>query len=228
MYREWTSEEFEQIELKENERTKEFQLEYLTYRYFLTEYLLRKLLLKKFDEEVSNSGLEFLPIKENSMDIYQLFSSPILQFFYVRNDLYLSRMTEEERNFFKSRIRERNIVIDEEISAFIEKTYQKVIFKDVFHNGSSCMAFYGPENLNFSAPNNSIVIGFRYDEFNMNGLSEDDWQSRYDKQSYFSYSLLKRMNEELKDKLKVPVIVIKYSDFSIRYRPSYHDDNFSK
>ena len=34
MYKEWTQEEFEQIEVGERENTEQFRLEYLTYRYF--------------------------------------------------------------------------------------------------------------------------------------------------------------------------------------------------
>lgn len=228
MYKEWTQEEFEQIEVGERENTEQFRLEYLTYRYFLTEYLIKKLALKEFDEEISNSGLDFSTVKEASMDIYQFFSSSILQFFYIRNDLYLNRLTESEKEFLRKRVQNRKVVIDDEILSFIERTYQKVIFKDVFHNGTSCMAFYGPENLNFSAPNNAVVVGFRYDEFDMRGLRDEEWQDIYDKQTYFLYSLLKRMNEELKTKLEVPVTVIQYNDFSIRYRPSYQGDHFSK
>ena len=58
--------------------------DYLMYRKLFTQYIIEKLNLKKYDDEIAESKLNFIEVKEKQMDIYQYFSKDKLKYFYKR------------------------------------------------------------------------------------------------------------------------------------------------
>ena len=111
-----------------------------------------------------------------------------------------------------------NYELDAEAEKFIESTYQKVIFEDALKNGNTCMVLYGPDSSSYFARNDSVVIGFRYDEFAENGLDDNAWDELHDKQVIYIYSLLKEMNANIQGILPTPMSILRYNDFSIKKR----------
>ena len=192
---------------------------YNLYRKLFTQYIIDRLQIKKYDKSIYESGLDFSTINLEDMDIYQYFSSDLLRYFYLRNNIYIERLNDKELDFLKSKLKSDGTVLDDEEIEFIEKTYQKVIFEDVLKNGDTCMVQYGPNSSNFFARNDSVVIGVRYNEFD-DKLEDNEWQELNDKQREFLNSLLERMNKEFVGKLpsNTPISIIEYNDFSIRNR----------
>lgn len=198
--------------------------DYLMYRKLFTQYIIEKLNLKKYDDEIAESKLNFIEVKEKQMDIYQYFSKDKLKYFYIRNNIHIEKLTDEEQKFLqKIKLEEPNELGDIE-KDFIEKTYSKVIFEDVLENGEICNVFYGPDSRSFISSNNSIVIGMRYDEFENNGLDDEKWDELHEKQLDFWDELKERMELELKMKINKHISIIRYDDFSIEKRLIEEDE----
>lgn len=197
---------------------KKYLLKYSVYRKLFTEYIMQKLNLKKYDEEITNSGLDFIPNKEQDMDIYQYFSSEELKYFYIRNNIYIEKLEKEEEDLLQEKIENKNYDLDEKSKKMIEQTYKKVILEDVLRNGKKCITNYGPDSSSFMAPNDAIIIGIRYDEFLENGLSDKEWDELHDKQLLYIVELRNKMQENLKQEIQIPIAILKYNEFSVNKR----------
>ena len=186
---------------------------YILYRKLFNKYIINTLNLKKYEEELKNSNLNFIPVIEKKQDIYQFIVSDELDYFYIRNNIYLEHLTNEEINYLRSL---SNTNIDS--TEFIEKTYKKVIFNDALNNGKLCKVFYGPQSKIFSAPNNALVLGFRYDSFNKNNLSEKEYMDNYDKQRILLKELFKELINNAQNTLRTYCSIIEYNEFSVELR----------
>ena len=190
---------------------------YSIYRKLFTEYMIEKLNLKEYDERIKSSGLNFCANKEKDMDLYQYFSSEYLDYFYLRNNLYVERLNDKELNFLRRKLELDNYDLDDESRLMIEKTYQKVIFEDVLGNGEECTTFFGPSS-GYMAKNNGVVIGVRYDEFARNGLTDDKWDELHNRQKNFLTQLIGEMKENIEKNISGPIYIFRYNEFSIRKR----------
>ena len=180
------------------------------YMNIFIQYLCYKFNLKYYDNLLNNSDYNFIPINENNMDIYQKFSKKYLKYFYVRNNIYIEKLNENDLEFLREIAFKSNKKNNEEIVNFIERTFKKVIFEDALRDGSQCMVFFGENSQYYSSVNDSIVIGVKYDEFNLNGLSDIEWDELHDKQYEFMDSIINRMNTELNNNRKINLKIIKY------------------
>ena len=211
----------DELYLNNNERNgmqidSEYMNIYFLYRKLFTQYIIEILNLIKYDKQIVNNKIKFPIVNQKNMDIYQYFSSDILKYFYIRNNIYIKKLNEDEIKFLKNIKFNDNKVLNSEEKEFIENTYAKVIFEDVLGNGEKCITFFGPNSRNFWAKNNSLVIGIRYDEFTDNGLSDDEWDILHEKQIEFLNKLIDKMIVEYNKKLKIPVSIIRYNEFSVR------------
>lgn len=188
---------------------------YLTsaYRYMLTQYLIDKLDLKIIDDSIKQSGLEFLPVSNENMDIYQWFSCEELSYIYLRNNVNIINLSKEEREELYNMIKNDDFKYNEKIAKYIESTYRKVIHENL--KISPCLINFGPSSLTFMVPNDSLVIGIRYDEFNLNDEPEEAWGERHDKQITYLSNIFGKISNTAKEKLKIACYVIKYDEFSV-------------
>ena len=215
-----SKEEFElfkgtNLNLKSENERQEYMKMYLLYRQLLTEYLIKILNLKEYDNKLIQSDLKFSSTSQKDMDIYQYVCSDFMKYFYIRNDLNIKVLSKEEIQFLKEKISLGDFNLDEKTSEFIGKTYAKVIFKDVLNNGEIYNVSYGPNAFRFFAPNNAIVIGFRYDEFENNGMNDEQWAELNDKQRNYLSKLLEILKQESEGKLNIPISIIEYDDSSV-------------
>ena len=162
-----------------------------------------------------NSGDGFNPVAEEKMDIYQYFSTDELKYFYIRNNIYVEKLNEDERNFFENKLKSKNLELDLETEKMMEETYKKVILEDLTKKHDKYKVLFGPDSKSFFANNDSIVIGFRYDEFNNDGLDDDAWFDRFLKQKQLLNSTINEMNEKFKEKISNEVTIIRYNDASV-------------
>ena len=192
---------------------------YNLYRELLTQYIIDLLELKKYDKQIMNSNLNFKQVNENEMDLYQYFSSEELKYLYIRNNIYLERLDEKERNFLKSKLDNNIKKLDAETEKFIANSLQKVIFEDVGEDGKEYITFYGPSSRSFMARNDSLIIGMRYDEFGEDGLDDDEWDKQHDSQILeFLPNLFYEIEANSVKKLNIPIYVLKYNEHSVRKR----------
>lgn len=190
-------------------KTDLFCKRYYVYRYLLTNYLIKKLNLIEYDAKLKKSELKFLPIHENEMDFYQYFSKDSLNYFYVRNEMYLDNLSIDEVNLLDMFIRNFNSN-NNEMMNFIEKTYKKVITKYIGHK-ENYKIFVGPDSINFVVNDGNVVVGIRYDEFNLNGYSDSEWNDIHDKQLKYLYEITKAIQEMFPKEVNV----IKYNKYSV-------------
>ncbi len=190
---------------------------YTLYRELVSKYLIEKLNLKQYDNMINNNPLNYKKVDIDKMDIYQKFNSRYLNYFYIRNNIYLEHLSRKEYDFLFQKLNSENVFsIDDNTLNFLEQTYKKVIFEDALGNGNIVYVNYGPETIDFIAPNNSIIIGIRYDMYdNSENLDNSSWDTRFLKQQDYITSLLKRMYDEYKNK-EILVNIIQYDVWSIK------------
>ena len=83
----------------------------------------------------------------------------------------------------------------------------------------------GPDNSDYYVPNQSIVIGFRYDEFNLNNLSDEQWDNLHDKQLLYLSEFLLKMSKEISSKVNIPIQVIKYNEYSVKKKIIFENND---
>lgn len=207
------------IKIKSNTMsTKEYIDLYNIYRFFMTKYIIEKLKLKEYDKKIKNNKSNFLPIEEDKMDVYQFFSCDELEYIYIRNNVYIERLSNKEINLLKDKLKNNDYSIDDSIEELIEKTYQKVIFEDIMKNGKKYQIMYGPDSSRFFARNDSLVLGIRYDEFAIINLTDEEWKIQNKKQREFLRNIINEMTKEFENKLNIPIKIIKYNDYSVNIK----------
>ena len=199
---------------------------YNAYRALMTGYFAKTTHLLDYDAELSNSGLNYPTIKPDDMDLYQFFSSAELKYCYIRNNTYVERLSDKEKDFIRSKIEKRDFKLDDETMKFIEETYPKVICESKDKEDNNIMVQFGPNNGLYFADCNALVIGVIYDEFADNGLSDDKWVETTRKQRTFLHSLITKMEKEMSETVNGPVSIKQYDVFSINRRKK--GDSFDK
>lgn len=189
---------------------------YSAYSYFFRKYITDKLDLKKYDDKLTNSNLNYLKVKNKNMDIYQNFSRDVLNYFYIRNNLYVERLTLDEKAYVYQKFVTNDDVMSDKMICFIESTYKKVIFENMNNDGQLYDINYGPDNPMYFAPNNALIIGVRYDDFNLNGQTDEEWDANRNKQFYYLFELMENIENDGKNKFSAPVICIKYDEYSVK------------
>ena len=147
------------------------------------------------------------------MDIYQRLSSSYLKYLYLRNNLYIENLSNEEILRLRQFMQQQATLSNQELYRFIENTYQKVISE----TKEVTTMNYGPENPDFFADSNSIIIGLRTDDFADSDKIEN-WSELHNKREFELDFFLNYLKVELNGKLPIPVSVIRYNDFSVKKR----------
>ena len=199
--------------LSEPEKAKYLDL-YLLYYDLLYKYLISKLELQKYDDMLLNSQNIFYQVAIENMDLYQKIGSKYLKYFYLRNNLYIERLSKEELDFLNKKLVNNNHDLDNETLTFINNTYQKVILEN--YQGEVYNINYGPDSLSFYKPNNALIIGVRFDNYYKSPLeSDDEWNNKYNDRLYELEIIMKILSRKL-EKFETLGYVIEYNDFSIK------------
>ena len=70
---------------------------------------------------------------------------------------------------------------------------------------------YGPDNLRFYKPNNALIIGFRYNDFD-EGLTKEI----HFKRKTFIEANIEIMERLLNKNSEIPIYIVHYNEFSIK------------
>ena len=90
--------------------------------------------LNCFDNDLENSNLHFNQVEKEDMDMYQ--SNSIFKYFYVRNNLYLEKLSNEDiENLLSNDSNKKDIVLR--------------TFKDIINIDDDYKVCYGPDTDNF-------------------------------------------------------------------------------
>lgn len=166
---------------------------YSVYMEWFINLLVSKTDITKFDKEIKNSNLKFTKTKDDKLDFYQKFSRDYLDYFYLRNNLYLYRLNKEEYNFIIDRIKNDKYIYDKETEKFILDTYKKIIFEKV-KDYKKAKVNHDVHDMGRYIENNAIIIGIRYDI--NNDLKGKEW---YDNLKLQEKEIAKTSTELLKN-----------------------------
>lgn len=181
------------------------------YKSILDTLLYKKLDLKYYDDLFINDPLKFCCNAPENYDVYQYISNMGMKFLYIRNNLFVERLSSDQINrlvfdYDKSALTSESVQI-------VEQTYADVI-KYYTDKPDTMNVEYGPFNPSFFAPNNSIVIGVNIDFFADNGLHDNEWKENFFNQTGKSNKILKKIGNDLGNRLSIPVTVIRYDENS--------------
>jgi len=193
--------------LSNEEKTKYLEL-YVKYSKCLYQYLIKKLDLKKYDDMILNSGNKFKKVDVEYMDLYQYLAKDYLNFFYLRNNLYIERLSEEEKNYLNT-----IDVYDENVEKFIENTYIKVCLELPNEKVNVC---YGADSLVYYKPSDCILLGYRFDNYYKDeNTTDQEWVSENQKRLFELELIEMGLSKKYKDLLKAPIYFQIYDDYSV-------------
>lgn len=185
-----------------------------TYRYLATAY--RKLLnayvaymgVGKYDLALQNNARLVVPVPSREYDFYQRYANGELQYFYVRNNTYIERLSRDELGFLRTRLQERNLMLDYDSAGFVADTFARVIRerwegKDGWSEEDAAINF-GPDEKRFFCPNGALVVGCRVEEGQGREVLEDVLKCGQE------------LEASLGKRLPVPVSVVLYDEASVR------------
>lgn len=136
--------------LKDLKLNTSFRYYYSYYRFHLEEYLYEILNLKEIDNKIKSLNANI-----NYNNFYKDISNLDMDFVFIRNNIFLDRLTQEEFIKFKELY---NSEEHNELKDFIENTYKKLIIFDT-NISSDKVVNYDPLYGRFLAHNNALVIG---------------------------------------------------------------------
>jgi len=187
---------------------------YDIYRYGLEQVIKKMTPLEMYDKKIKESDLGFLEVLSEEKDFYQYPST--LKYFYLRNNLYIERLSIENIK----KIQKINIENSEDLNILYQivmTTYEDIIieYPDTDKNTIISLGF---DDINMMPYNGGIIIGFRYDEYRNEVELGNNWQANYIKQVQMLQVLLPEVQKNLAAILKNNVRVIQYNEFSIKKR----------
>lgn len=178
------------------------------YKKLFEEYLKEKLPLELIDDNMKKSDLKFVPIKKDDMDFYQITSTMGLSYIYLRNNLYIEKLSKEDLEYLSKKDK-----LDDEGREFIKRTYLSVI--NPYENDEKRIIFYGPENEKHLCDSTDVVLGIRYNEFETNGMSDEDFQKNFLEQLRLIAQVSTLLEIASPNELGSEVKVIQYNELSI-------------
>jgi len=200
--------------LSDEEKEKYLKL-YECYSNLFNQYIINKLDLHKCDDMIGRSKNDFKVVDKDKMDLYQYLSSKYLKYFYIRNNLYIERLTSDELKFLEMKMNIDPDGYDERCENFIEKTYDKVCVENTDLK-SQVNINYGPDAYSFFKPDNALIIGYRFDDYYKDyNTSDSEWVEKNNDRLFELELTEMGLNIVCKDKLKIPVCFLKYNDFSV-------------
>lgn len=188
---------------------------YWIYRNLFDCFLKQTLNLTYYNRRIADSGLRFIPVKRNDMDIHQYLSTMGLSFFYLRNELYVEKLSPADIDTLLGLTAWDVLNPKPATTRIIERTWKTVIDSNV-EPGTIGMSRYGPDSDNFWFESDQLVIGFRHDDFADNGLGENEaWDKNNELQIDLISAVLKELRTHSRRNMNQTVNFIWYNDYTI-------------
>lgn len=196
--------------------TDKFYKLYMNYHILLDKYLVRKFSLDSYDKFFDKARLRFMPVKDEDKDYYQYISGMDLNYIYLRNDIYVEKLSAEDIDEILNLSNNFIEYPKEETFELIERTYHDVI--DISNEtGDTFMCCYGPDSDDYWFPSNELVIGFRHDDFADNGLGEGElWEENNIRQIVFINGFLDDIRKNTAKITQEQVNYVWYNDYTIK------------
>lgn len=198
----------------------EYLNEYSTYVKLFLMYLIKNTSIKRMESEIRDCPDFKYKIPGSypeDQDMYQYLCNEDLEYFYIRNNIYIERLTPKEKEYLDSIANSKDFKFDDKAEKFVKETVLKLI-KDGTRtdtNDSYYINFGPSDDRYFYAFNDSIVIGARM----YPGMPADDLEefnkSYHKRMDYFSEKC-EELEELLNKELNMKTKVIEYGDTSVK------------
>ena len=198
--------------LNDDKLNDRYFLLYKNYRMLLDKYLLQLLPLKGIDDILINSALSFIPVKGDNMDFYQQSSSMNLKFIYLRNDTYVEKLSNDDIDFIVNLSEENLLNPSSDALNLIKRTFNYVIDSNFNNDDVVINKCYGLDIDKYWIDSCELVFGIRYDVFNDNGLSDEEWSDNYFNQCSFLEKLISEFELKCSGILNIGVNFLTYDD----------------
>ena len=202
----------ERPNIRSDEEMENYIIAYNVYSNLLIQFLMKKYHLANVDEQLEKRRDTFPEVPNSEKDLYQYSAIGYLKYFYLRNNIYVERLNSVEQAYLFSVYNSGDLSLSEENEKFIEATYLKTIIER--NKGDSLNINYGPDNLKFYRPNNAIIIGVRYNQFQNLDNSVDLFSALASTEGQIQV-LTDFLEYKIKREIGIPLYVIKYDEFSV-------------
>lgn len=171
------------------------------YKYLFMLYVYEKGMLKKIDDTMITNQVGSLELKNG-----------ISNYFELLNDVYEDRLSgqlKEEYDYYMSMDLQELISnnLKDRVQDFLERTYKLLLFPDL----SNKFYYYGPININYVAPSDSIVLGFYYNEFE---TEETFSVEKHNRNEEIICDSLNYIQEKIGPSIGKKIAVIKFNEIS--------------
>lgn len=173
------------------------------YNNLMMQYISKYWGLHRYEEVLEKKG--FVSVDVSSKDVYQSRARGYFNYFFIRNDLHIDRLTDQEKQYLIDRYKSGNFDLTLDDEEYISKNILRVL---IYSQDKSYMMLFGPDNSNYLKPANSLVIGLSYNDYY--DLDDPNWEELHNKRESILYFYLDALESELAKRLNVPISVIKY------------------
>ncbi len=171
-----------------------------TYAEALMNYLDAKCSIRALDAEFAAHEMRFIPT-ETPKNIYQKNCNFGMQFLFLRNNIYIERLDENDLQLLRTAVHG-----DAELSDLIQRTYKTVIAASADDNPNLKVAYEMDGKI---APNHSVVLGFAMDSAFTKDGNFVDANHEMEKDAAIDVAL-PMLQEQLTQELGFPVVIFHY------------------
>lgn len=130
------------------------------YKTVLEEVFEEKTEWSTLNQIVLDSDLNFPAIEEQNQTIYQKTSLGSMDFFYLRNNIYVERLTGEQLAIFDQKLAEDDLEITEDLKKIVEETFELVSIPYLKAKSNTEVPYNSSGTK--TAKNNAIIIEVGY------------------------------------------------------------------
>ena len=124
------------------------------YHNALLDMLIKTLNLEKIENSLDNSSNEFKPVDDEQKDIYQNLANDKLKYIYLRNNLYIERLSESQLQVLDNNEKEK-------IFSLVQETFRDIIDD---YPDKQMITNYGPDSDKYFSKSSNIILGVRIDD----------------------------------------------------------------
>lgn len=200
----------------ESEKRREYLDDVSAYFDLFLQYLIHNTSLKKYDDALRTFKGCLFPLEsvsERDQDIYQYLCNHRLSYFYIRNNVYIERLDDQERERLHSL--KNSCTYNDQIDSFIGRTFRIVTPEKTDETANNLQTNFGPAIQDYFAPARSLVVGGRIYEY-VDSLDTPEKVNAYYQRFDIMEKMCLKMEKELRDSLGMPVRVIRYNEATVR------------
>ncbi len=124
------------------------------YHNALLDMLIKTLNLEKIENSLDNSSNEFKPVDDEQKDMYQNLANDKLKYIYLRNNLYIERLSKSQLQVLDNNEKEKTY-------SLVQETFREIIDD---YPDKQMITNYGPDSDKYYSKSSNIILGVRIDD----------------------------------------------------------------